>query len=160
MSSIFLERLRYLSFKRLFTHFAFCVWRLSIKYHHLWWNVVYRAFCCFFRWQLRKTKWKWKSLSLSNSLRPQGLYSPWNSPDQDTGVGSCSLLQGIFPTQGSNPGFPHCRWILYQLSHGGSHWGRQGDSKSCILSTCKHFPFISLPMQGLLPSFCPSELSS
>ena len=34
-------------------------------------------------------------------------------------VGSCSLLQGIFPTQGSNPDLPHCRWILYQLSHQG-----------------------------------------
>ena len=34
-----------------------------------------------------------------------GLYSPWNSPGQNTGVGSCSLLQGIFPTQGLNPGF-------------------------------------------------------
>ena len=31
--------------------------------------------------------------------------------------GSCSVLQEIFPTQGSNPGLPHCRWILYQLSH-------------------------------------------
>ena len=39
------------------------------------------------------------------------------SPGQNTGVGSLSLLQGIFPTQGSNPGLPHCRWILYQLSH-------------------------------------------
>ena len=36
---------------------------------------------------------------------------------QDTGVGSLSLLQGIFPTQGSNPGLPHCKLILYQLSH-------------------------------------------
>ena len=36
---------------------------------------------------------------------------------QDTGVGSLSLLQGIFPTHGSNPGLPHCRQILYQLSH-------------------------------------------
>ena len=49
-----------------------------------------------------------------------GLYSPRNSPDQNTGVGSLSLLQGIFPTQGSNPGLPHCRQILYQLSHKGS----------------------------------------
>ena len=57
---------------------------------------------------------------VSNSLRPHRLYSPWNSPDQNTGVGSLSLLQGIFPTQGSNPGLPHCRWILYQLSHKGS----------------------------------------
>ena len=44
-------------------------------------------------------------------------YSPWNSPGQNIGVGSLSLLQGIFPTQGSNPGLPHCRQILYQLSH-------------------------------------------
>ena len=50
---------------------------------------------------------------------PHGLYSPWNSPGQNTGVGNCFLLQGIFQTQGSNPGLPHCRHILYQLSHGG-----------------------------------------
>ena len=54
---------------------------------------------------------------VSDSLWPHGLYSPWNSPGQNTGVGSLSLLQGIFPTQGSNPGLPHCRQILYQLSH-------------------------------------------
>ena len=51
---------------------------------------------------------------------PNGLYSSWNSPGQNTGVGSLSLPQGIFPTQGSNPSPPHCRWILYQLSHKGS----------------------------------------
>ena len=53
-------------------------------------------------------------------LRPHGLYSPWNSPGQNTGVGSLSLLQGIFPTLGSNPCLLHCRQILYQLSHKGS----------------------------------------
>ena len=53
---------------------------------------------------------------VSNSLRPYGLYSPWNSPGQNTEVGSLSLLQGIFPTQGSNPGFPHHMQILYQVS--------------------------------------------
>ena len=57
---------------------------------------------------------------VSDSLRPHGLYSPWNSPGQNTGVGSCSLLQGIFQTQGWNPGLPHCRRILYQLSHKGT----------------------------------------
>ena len=57
---------------------------------------------------------------VSDSLQPHGLYSPWNSPGQNTGVGSLSLLQGIFPIQGSNPGLSHCRWILYQLSHKGS----------------------------------------
>ena len=54
---------------------------------------------------------------VSDSLQPHGLYSPWNSPGQDTGVGSCSFPQGIFPTQGLNPGLLHCRQILYQLSH-------------------------------------------
>ena len=48
-----------------------------------------------------------------------GLYSPGNSPGQNTGVGSFFLLQGIFPTQGSNPGLPHCGQIFYQLSHKG-----------------------------------------
>ena len=40
----------------------------------------------------------------------------WNSPGQNTGVSSCSLLQGIFSAQGSNPGFSHWWQILYQLS--------------------------------------------
>ena len=57
---------------------------------------------------------------LCDSLWPHGLYSPWNSPGQNTGVGSLSLLQEIFLTQGSNPGLPHCGRILYQLSHQGS----------------------------------------
>ena len=60
--------------------------------------------------------WKWKLLSRVWLF----LYSPWNSPGQNTGVGSCSLLQGIFPTQGSNPGLLHCWCILYQLSYQGS----------------------------------------
>ena len=57
---------------------------------------------------------------MSNSLQPHGLYSPWNSPGRDTGVGSLSLLQGIFPIQESNRGLLYCRQILYQLSHHGS----------------------------------------
>ena len=48
------------------------------------------------------------------------IYSPWNSPGQNTGMGSFFPLQGIFPTHSSNPGFLHCRRILYQLSHKGS----------------------------------------
>ena len=63
---------------------------------------------------------KRKSLVVTDSLWPHGLYSPWNSPGQNTGVGSHFLFQGIFPTQGSNPGLPHCRRILYQLIHQGS----------------------------------------
>ena len=53
---------------------------------------------------------------LSDFLQSHGLYSPWNFPGQDTGVGSFSLLQGIFPNQGWKPGLLHCRWILFQLS--------------------------------------------
>ena len=49
---------------------------------------------------------------LSDSLQPHGLYSPWNSPVQNTGVGSLSFLQGIFPTQGLNPGLLHCRRMV------------------------------------------------
>ena len=58
---------------------------------------------------------------VSNSLWPHGLYTPWNSsPQPEYWMGSLSLLQGIFPTQGSNPGLLHCRRILYQLSYKGS----------------------------------------
>ena len=67
-----------------------------------------------------RCKWSESRSAVSDSLWPHGLYSPWNSPGQDTGVGNLSLLQGIFPTQGSNPGLPHYRWILYQLSHKGN----------------------------------------
>ena len=52
--------------------------------------------------------------------QPTRLLCPWNSPGQNTGVGSLFLLQEIFLTQGLNPGLPHYRWILYQLSHKGS----------------------------------------
>ena len=83
---------------------------------------------------------------MSNSLWPHGLYSPWNSPDQNTGVGSLSILQGVFQTQGSNPGLPDCRWILYKLSYqrnprilewvaypfsSGSSWPRNRTRVSC-----------------------------
>ena len=64
-----------------------------------------------------EVKWSESRSVMSDSLQHHGLYSPWNSPGQNTGVGSLSLLQGIFPTQGSDPGLPHCRHILYQLSH-------------------------------------------
>ena len=49
---------------------------------------------------------------MSISLQPHGLHRPWNSLGQNTGVGSRSLLQGIFPTQESNPGLLHCSRIL------------------------------------------------
>ena len=74
----------------------------------------------------------------SDSLQPHGQYSPWNSPGQNTGVGSLSLLQGIFSTQGSNPGLSHCRQILYQLSHKGSP--RILEWVACPLSRVSSWP--------------------
>ena len=64
---------------------------------------------------------------VSDSLQPRGLYGPWNSPGQNPGVGSLSLFQGIFPTQGSSLGLLHCRWILYQLGDKGSPWFYERD---------------------------------
>ena len=64
--------------------------------------------------------WKRKLLSRVHSLWPHGLYSPWTSPGQNTGVGSLFHLQGIFPTQKLNQSLLHCRQIVYQLSYNGS----------------------------------------
>ena len=67
----------------------------------------------------------WSHSVVSDSLRPCGLHParllcPWDSPGKNTGVGCHFLLQGIFPTQGSNPGLLLCRQMLYPLSHQGS----------------------------------------
>ena len=78
---------------------------------------------------------KWRLAYLwRNSYKHEGQYCltlrashgplcPWDSPGKNTGVGCRALLQGIFPTQGSNPGLSHCRWILYRLSH---QWSPRG----------------------------------
>ena len=65
---------------------------------------------------------KWSCSVMSDSLWPHGLYPtrllhPWDFPGKNTGVSCHFLLQGIFPTQGSNPGLPHCKQMLYCLSH-------------------------------------------
>ena len=120
-------------------------------------------------WGSSLTCWKWKSLSrvqafatpwaiqsvMSDSLQPHGLHSPGNSPGQNTGMGSFSLLQGFFPAQGLNPGLPHCRRILYLLSHqrsprilewvawpftSGSSRPRSGTRVSCIASLVDSTP--------------------
>ena len=80
-----------------------------------------------------------------------GLYSLWNFPGQNTGVYSCSLLQGIFPTQGSNPSFPHFRWILYQLSHQGS---------PRILEWVAYSSPVDLPDPGIKPGFPAFQVDS
>ena len=58
-------------------------------------------------------------LVVSSFLGTHGLYNPWNSPGQNTKVGSLPLLQWIFPTQESAQGLLYCRRILYQLSYHG-----------------------------------------
>ena len=84
---------------------------LSLKLRTRWANNRAQQGC--------RTQVKWNSLSHVWLFVTPWIFSPWNSPGQNTGVGGCSLLQGIFPTQGSNPGLRHCRRILYQLSHQG-----------------------------------------
>ena len=85
------------------------------------WRRAWQPIPVFLPEESHEHEWMSESCSvMSDSLQPHGLYSPWNSLGQNTGVGNLSLLQGIFPTQGSNPGLLHCRRILYQLSHKGS----------------------------------------
>ena len=89
----------------------------------------------------------WKSFSCVWHFATPWTIQSWNSPGQNTGVGSLSLLHRIFPTQGSNPDRPHCTWIIYQLSHKrsprilewvayhffrGSSWPRNQTGVSCI----------------------------
>ena len=95
-------------------------------------------------------EWRESHLVVSDSLQPHGLYSPWNSPGQNTGVGNLSLLPGIFLTQELNSSLRHCRLILYQLGHKGSprimewvaysfsrvsSWPRNHTRASCISGT-------------------------
>ena len=83
----------------------------------------YREMFSWYSMQLKESESVSHSV-VSNSLQPHWLYSPWNSPGQNTGMSSLSLLQGSSqprdPTQGYNPGLSHCRQILHQLSHKGS----------------------------------------
>ena len=63
-----------------------------------------------------RLKWSESRSVVSDPLPPHELYSPRNSLGRNTGVGSFSLLQGIFPVKGSNSGLLHCRQIFHQLS--------------------------------------------
>ena len=94
---------------------------LSLSITFLRFNIAYiitpSLLGCMFLYYLNSSFCSYESEShpvVPDSLWPDGLYSPQNSPGQNTGVSSISLFQGIFPTQGSNPGLPHYRRILYQ----------------------------------------------
>ena len=96
---------------------------------------------------------------------PHGLYSPWNSPGQNVGVGSLSLLQGIFPTQGSNSGLPHCGRILYQLSHEENPRGyrvawKYKEGQILLLENSGNMVFLGyMPSTGIAGSYDNSILS-
>ena len=77
-------------------------------------NALYVCICM--KWKLLSWVWLFATSWTVACQSPVSM----DSPGQNTGVGGRSLLQGIFPTQGSNPGLPHCRQILYHLSHQGS----------------------------------------
>ena len=83
-------------------------WADHLPLYRPWWSM----------W-LRAMKVAQSCLTLCDPVN-YTVYSPWNFPGQNTGVGSHSLLQGFFLIQGSNPGLPHCRRIPYQLHHQGS----------------------------------------
>ena len=89
--------------------------------------------------------WSGVSDSLqTHGLQPASFFCPWNPPGKYIEVGNHSLLQGIFPTQGLNLGLPHCRQILYCLSH-------QGSSPKKVL-IIQLFPTLCNPMDC---SLCP-----
>ena len=76
-------------------------------------------------------RWRVKVVQSCPTLCDPMDYTVHGIPGQNTGVGSHSVLQGIFSTQGWNPGFPHCGRTLYQLSHKGSPGGTSGKEPAC-----------------------------
>ena len=95
-------------------------------------------------WDSQTRTLEWVAISFSNAWKGKVkvkslgcVQLSWNSLGQNTGVGSLSLLQGIFPTQDSNRDLLHCRWIVYQL-------GYQGRLKRSLVFPILLFSFISL----------------
>ena len=75
---------------------------------------------CFYQCPISESESQWKSFSFVQLFASPWIIQSREFSSQNTGVGGHSLLQGNIWTQGSNTGLPHCRWILYQLSHKGS----------------------------------------
>ena len=94
-------------YRRLSTFKCISVQQLFYKYLSILYIIVIRLFISL-------------TLNSGNFQTTCQALCPWNSPGKNTGVGCLSLLQGIFPTQGQNPGLSHCWHILYHLSHRGS----------------------------------------
>ena len=101
----------------LINNWSLIVWNIIVKFRLLYFQSHNYDAC--------ESKWKSGSHSACptlwpHELEPARLLCPRNSPGENTGVGSPSLLQGIFLTQGLNPGLTQCQQILYSLSHQGS----------------------------------------
>ena len=101
------------------------IWCFLLTHWHTFWNFDAGTFLLLWKCSVGCFLYNEKSESeshsvMSTSLQNHGLYSPWNSPGQNTGMVAIPFSKVIFPTQGLNPGLPHCKWILYQLSHQGS----------------------------------------
>ena len=96
---------------------------------------------------------------VSDSLQPHGLYSSWNSPGQNTGVSSLSLLQGNLGSsqpRDQTPGLPYCGQILYQLSHRGNPRILDMGSPSRLQ---RNDPVITPGSSALQTDSLPTELS-
>ena len=98
-----------------------------------------------------------------------GSSGPWDSPGKNIGVGSHSLLQGVFLTQGLNLGLLHGKWILYPLSHQGSPfevyqsdtWQTSNQQHRAVSPAAPGPRSISLGSQSLsLFIFCPETMTS
>ena len=107
------------------------------KINYFFRNHLRRPYSELYKWKA----WGWSAVNLlsrvrlcnpmENPMEPVTLLRPWDFLGKSTGVGYHFLLQRIFPTQGSNLGLPHCRQMLYHLSHQGSHKNERhkGNSK-------------------------------
>ena len=93
-------------------HIFLHAWVIFSFFHHGFIVFGYRSFA--------SVKSSESHSVVSDSLRPHGLFGPWSPPGQNTGVGNHSLLQGLFPTQKSNWGLLHWRYILHQFTYQGS----------------------------------------
>ena len=114
-------------------------------------------------------KGKWSGSVLSDSLRPHGLYPtrllcPWDFPGNSPGVGCHFLLQDLhfllqwtFPTQGWNPGLPHCRQTLCRLSHQGSPWGLKIVINPSVPPSIDICALSSLPCTWAGPGICSDQ---
>ena len=127
--------------------------------------------CMYIKKRVKKESESESRSVVSDSLWPRGLYSPWNPPGQNTGVVSLSLLQGIFPTQGSDPDLLYCRRIPYELSYEGNPSMKWGNGQKALSTVSQHkrndrcqfllkwfcFPALCSFLHALLPLLAADE---